>query len=50
MNECWLDLPDDIISSIMSYGDPVITDLYKNVLDQLLYNKHQFNTRDEKYN
>ena len=43
MNECWLDLPNDIISSIMSYGDAVITDLYKNVLDQLLYNKHQFN-------
>jgi hypothetical protein len=43
MNECWLDLPNDIITHIMSYGHPVITKLYTNVLDQLLYHMREFN-------
>lgn len=43
MNACWQCLPDDMIGVIMSYGDPSITNLYKNVMDQLLYHKNEFN-------
>ena len=43
MNTCWQYLPDDIIRVIMSYGDPVITNLHKNVMDQLLYHMSEFN-------
>jgi len=43
MNKLWQQLPDDMVGVIMSYGDPLITDLYKNVMGQLLYHMNEFN-------
>ena len=43
MNTCWEVLPGDIIEIIMSYGDPTVTNLYKNVMTQLIYHMNEFN-------
>ena len=36
-------LPDEIVNNIISYGDPIVTQLYKNVMRQLHFNYKEFN-------
>ena len=38
----WNKLPYDLIHEVVSYGDPIITVKYRNVLDQLIYYKKEF--------
>jgi hypothetical protein len=37
-----LHLPNDVINCILSFGDPEITKKYNLCLNQLLYNKKEF--------
>ena len=43
MNTCWQGLPDEMVDIIMSYGDPNIVYLYKNVIHQLTINMNEYN-------
>ena len=41
-SKVWNNLPDDLLNSVLSYGDPDNTFKYSNVLDQLKYYKEEF--------
>ena len=44
-------VPNDIINNILSFGDPEITIKYKSCINQLLYNKKEFDfLRNQKHN
>tara|TARA_Y100000389_G_scaffold27785_1_gene23801 strand:+ start:1970 stop:2350 length:381 start_codon:yes stop_codon:yes gene_type:complete len=43
MHSIWKNLPEDTINKILSYGDPINTQKYKCVLEQIIYYIREFN-------